>query len=213
MESGAITCTPMKLEIIDNHSVALDLLTKGPVLDAGCRGFRFSEYFAKLGHTVVMMDPSPDTVVPTKFQDFPAPKYFFPQALVAPDAPRSASLRMTDDAEARHVVYQGIAGDPAIRCMSINEVMDQSSVKQWDLVKLNIEGSEYGILRQWPGPIARQVVVSFHEHTNRRMGDTAIQEIMDHLAKWYVPIRHEFDERYCAGRNAWDSVVCLRELA
>ena len=201
----------MKLEIIDNHSVAVDLLTDLPVLDAGCRGFKFTEHFAKRGHTVVALDPAPGIEVPniegTRWS------YFYPWALVGPTQPKRAYLRMTEDAEARHLTNAPKEGDPAIECKSIAEIMDYCKIAQWDLVKLNVEGSEYDILAQWPGEIARQIVVSFHEHTGNRRGEAAIEGIVEHLGRWYAPAQHVFDERYCAGRNAWDSVFVLKELS
>lgn len=202
-----------RLTVVDNHSVAEDLLTKGPVLDAGCRGFHFAEHFAKRGHPVACMDPDPSVTPPPSLSDLVVWSHFLRAALVAPGYPKHMRLRMTEDAEARHITQAEQEGDPLIYCMTIADVMTDLHVSQWDLVKLNVEGAEYDILAQWPGPISRQIVVSFHEHTDRRRGEYAIQNIVEHLGKWYVPIRHEFDERYCAGRNAWDSVFCLKELA
>ena len=206
-----------RLVVVNNHSVAIDLLSKGPVLDAGCRGFKFARYFVDLGHPVVMLDPAPRvfSTDPTTINLFDRDPWaqFFPYALVGPGHPSKASLRMTDDPEARYVTMLPKENDPVIECVTVDEIMKRTGVVSWDLIKLNIEGSEYDVLGSWPGPIARQLVVSFHEHTDRKQGDAAIHRIIDHLAKWYVPIRHEFDERYCAGRNAWDSVFLLKELA
>lgn len=61
----------------------------------------------------------------------------------------------------------------------------------------------------WPGPIARQISVSFHEHAHP-IGEARIKQIVAHLSKWYDPIRHIKDARYCAGENYWDSVFVLR---
>lgn len=202
----------MKLEIVDLHSVAVDLLQRGPILDVGCRGFRFMDHFSRLGHPVVGLDPAPD-IKPPMFDHCSQWNYFYPWGLVAPGHPRRSHLRLTDDPEARHLTNAPKEDDPVIECRTIEEVMKEVQISQWDLVKLNAEGSEYDILKNWPGPITRQLVVSFHEHTERRRGEPAIQAIVEHLAQWYAPIRHEFDERYCAGRNAWDSVFALKELA
>lgn len=202
----------MNLTVIDNHSVALELLTRGPVLDAGCRGFRFMSYFAGLGHPVVGLDPSPDIQIPADLMDREMWGHFYAYALVAPGHPPRAMLRMTDDAEARYVTPAGKEGDPWIQCITLSDLTRDLKLAMWDLVKLNVEGAEYDILAAWPGPVARQIVVSFHEHTDRRRGDAAIERIIEHLGKWYKPIRHEKDVRYCAGANFWDSVFCLKGL-
>lgn len=202
----------MNLTVIDNHSVALDLLIKGPVLDAGCRGFTFMRYFSDLGHSVIGLDPGPDIVVPKELLDRPAWNYFYPYALVGPGHPPRAMLRMTDDAEARYVTPAGKENDPWIQCITLDDVTKQLNISQWDLIKLNVEGSEYDILAGIRGPVARQIVVSFHEHTGQKRGDAEIQRIIEHLSKWYKPLRHVRDERYCAGPNWWDSVFIQRDL-
>lgn len=202
----------MKLEVVDLHSFAPELLTRGVVLDTGCRGFRFGMHFLSLGHPVVFMDPALDVIPPREIYDAATWASHLGCALVAPGYPKTMRLRMTSDPEARHITHAVHEGDPVVPCMTIQEVMTTLSIQQFDLVKLNVEGAEYDVLGQWPGPVARQIVVSFHEHTDRGRGDAAIQRIVEHLGEWYTPVRHEFDERYCAGRNAWDSVFVLKEL-
>ena len=138
---------------------------------------------------------------------------FLKQARVGPPHSRYGKLRMTDDLEARHVVTDGgKPGDPDVLCLSIDEVMAATSVDQWDLVKLNIEGAECAVLQSWPGPIAKQIVVSWHEHTPQKVGGQAIANAMQHLSQWYRVVRHEWDERFCAGYNFWDSVMVLRDI-
>ena len=84
-------------------------------------------------------------------------------------------------------------------------------VECWDIVKMNCEGAEYEILSAWPGPISRQIVVSYHEHYRPR-GDAYIGGVRAHLSKWYAVVRHEKDARYYAGPNYWDDVYVLKGL-
>jgi hypothetical protein len=193
------------LTVVDSHSVWMDAVGTGSVLDAGCRGFRFSEYFHKRGNPVVMMDPAPET-------EDPGYGKLLKKALASPGYPRQAKLRMTDDLEARNVVQGGQPGDPDVECMTMREVMEAAQVSKWDLVKLNIEGMETAILKAWPGPISKQIVVSFHEHTPQKVGNLAVANAMEHLGKWYRIVRHEWDERYQAGFNWWDTVLVERDI-
>ena len=192
--------------VIDNHSVDLSLLTNRPVLDAGCRGFRFTRFFAGLGHTVLAMDPAPETYVPDDLRQTPHVR-FYKTALVGPSHPRQAYLRMTEDPEARHVQKSRESeGDPLVHCMTLADVMN-ATYREWDLVKLNIEGGEFDILATWPGPIARQIVVSFHEHTPQARGRSAIDYLIEHLAKWYDVHNHVWEKRYGCSENYWDTVL------
>jgi hypothetical protein len=93
--------------------------------------------------------------------------------------------------------------------MDIVQLSARFQVKQWALVKLNCEGAEYDILKTWPGPIASQIVVSFHEHIGAHVGHN-MDEIIAHLGQWYRTVQHVRDQRYCAGWNFWDSVFTLR---
>ena len=207
----------MGIEIVDLHSVRTDLLTKGPVLDTGCRGFRFAEWFAKRGHPVVMMDPAPDVEPPKSLYDTATWHQFIKAALVGPAYPKSMRLRMTRDAEARHITHAAQEGDPVIDCVTIQDVMGNSvlgqNIAQWDVVKLNIEGAELDVLADWPGPIARQIVVSFHLHCPQGGSEADVARVMEHMARWYTPVQHVKDARYGAGINYWDTVLVLKELA
>lgn len=201
-------------EVIDNHSVRTDLLTSGGhTLDAGARGFRFARRMLELGQSVVSMDPDPEVEDP-KLTGLLHRRV----ALVDGRYPENfLMLHLLPDREARHLGtgshrYIGVE-QIQVRVEDIGEVMKATEVRYWDCVKLNIEGSEYGVLARWPGPIARQIVVSFHEHTSAAHGDSRIGAIVEHLSQWYVPVQHVKDARYCAGLNYWDSLFVLKELA
>ncbi len=197
----------MKIEVIDNHSVAVDLLTKGPILDAGARGFRFAKWFSERYHETYCCDPSPDLEVP----NFVA--HFDRVALGARDWPLKVTLHNHGDPEGWYAgpeCYREVG--PRVPTWNLHVNWGWTETNPWDVVKLNIEGAEYDVLSDWPGPIARQIVVSFHEHTARARGDAAIRKIVEHLSRWYVPVRHVKDARYCAGENWWDSLFVLKEL-
>lgn len=204
------------IEIIDGHSVDTSLLTGGCVLDAGARGFRFAREMASRGEWVTALEPDEtDSHEPVKDIGRIHVKR---AALIGGHWGWNGvgrTLEMLEDGEARRIVE----GVPTIRPVKTVQAYDIQILTlqhcgevPWDLVKLNIEGSEYDVLADWPGPIARQISVSFHEHTDRRRGDDGIQKIVAHLSQWYRPARHVKDERYCAGPNYWDSLFVRKDL-
>lgn len=196
----------MKIEIIDNHSVAVDLLTGGPVLDAGCRGLRFAQYFADKGHRVIALDPAPEIEPEVK-----GLVTVYKTALVAPSQSGThVNLVLTDDLEARYI--GGGAGVP-VQSISLLPLSSECDVRQWDVIKLNIEGSEYDILEAWPGPIANQLVFSFHEHTDRKRGREECDRIVDRLKQWYDIYNQTWEPRYCTFANYWDILCIKRGLA
>lgn len=191
----------MDIQIIDNHSVAVDLLTGGPVLDAGCRGLRLAKWFADRGHRVIALDPAPEVEI-----EFSNTLSVHKLALVA-KVQNFATLVMTEDLEARH-----IGNGPGIQvpCTTLRELCDFHHISHWDVIKLNIEGSEYDILDSWPGPIANQIVFSFHEHTDRKRGKEECDRIIDKLRPWYDIHNQVWEQRYCCRENYWD-VLCIRK--
>lgn len=206
----------MPFEVIDNHTVVTDHFFDPDawVLDVGSRGMMFAQEVSRRGPSVVAMDPDPSS-----WEGIPAHPRIHPvaAALVAIGAPKYLSLARWDNGQANHLITPSTpkperAEQIAVVGFDIREVMERYSVKQWACVKLNCEGAEYDILRTWPGPIARHMSVSFHDHTGANpRGEETYKEIFAHLGQWYEVFGHKWETRYCAGYSYWDTVFCLRE--
>ena len=66
--------------------------------------------------------------------------------------------------------------------MSILEIGSKFGASHWDVVKLDCEGAEYDVLLDWPGPIAEQITVEFHEHTGANVkGPDVYREILEQV--------------------------------
>lgn len=189
--------------VVDNHSVDVDKLTGGPVLDAGCRGLRFAKWFTERGHRVIGLDPAPEIdpeVTPLL--------RVYKTALVA-NPGTHVNLVLTDDLEARF-----IGNGPGVPVPSIGlaALTSESAVDTWDVIKLNIEGSEYDILDSLTGPIANQIVFSFHEHTERARGKEECDRIISKLSAWYDIHNQVWEQRYCCRENYWDVLAIRRGI-
>lgn len=193
----------MKTEVVAHHTILPEFLTGGPVLDVGCRAHGFGVWFADRGHKVMALDPDPDLDPPTH------PNIQYHRAALMPEG-GVHRFWMHENPEARCVLFGGEVRPGKIvevKAMGLGDI----ATTKWDVVKFNCEGSEYEVLPKWPGPIARQMVVSFHEHY-RPQGWRAIGKIVEHLLKWYHPVIHGWDVRHYGGYNYWDSVFVLKEL-
>jgi hypothetical protein len=94
--------------------------------------------------------------------------------------------------------------------------MSRFGVSFWEVVKLDCEGAEYEILRNWPGPIARQITIEFHDFLGGAppgVASAGHAEILAHLGQWYDVAQHEWTTQHGAGWNYWDSLFVLREGA
>lgn len=190
--------------VVDNHSVVPGLLTGGPVLDAGARGFVFAKWFGDRGHTVIAVDPSPDIATEEPSRNVFVKKF----ALVGRGYPKLMSLEMGNDPNAWHIKYDGSFDSVPVETITLDDLP-----YKWDLIKLNIEGSEYDILDQIDGPIARQIVFSFHEHTGRHRGRRECDRIIDKLRKWYDVHNQTWEQRYGCRENYWDILCTERGLS
>lgn len=197
------------LTIVDNHSVDLASLGKKTnVLDVGSRGLRFARFFAERWHRVIALDPGESEVAEGV--------EVYKLALVGkPSDSGDGKLILTEDREARYVIPANAETDRPyllVKCVTLPEFMKLVGVQEFDLMKLNCEGVEFDILDNLHAPVARQIVVSFHEHcSHARRGRQAVDNLIAKLGCWYDVVRHVWDERYSAGMNAWDSVLVRRE--
>lgn len=191
------------IEIISEHSIRTDLLRSDAViLDAGCRAFTFSNEMARRGYNVIAMDADP-TVKPPSV-----------------DGVRYLSGALTSKAGV--VMFKGShdpqagridpSGDQTVMSYTIKGVMDAFSVKHFGAVKLDIEGSEYEVLRNWPGPISNMISCEFHEHVCPQPA-SVYDAIFEHLGKWYDCVSHEKTARHCLPPNWWDTLWVAKGCA
>lgn len=195
----------MGITVVDNHSFREDLLTGGPVLDAGARGFVFAKWFAERGHDVIAVDPSPD------IRESPSDKIgLVNSALVSRKCPVSAHLEMGPDPNAWNISFSKVQDSVSVDTITLSDI--KLNAGKWDLIKLNIEGSEYDILDEIAGPIARQIVFSFHEHTDRARGREECDRIINKLRTWYDIHNQVWEPRYGCRSNYWDVLAIERGL-
>lgn len=199
----------MSLKVVAEHTIDTSLLTPGGfVLDAGCRNFGFSRGLIEHGCRVIAMDADPTVKDPDAdglvYLNF---------ALAAERGVRT--LVMHQDPQARYLAPAGVAITRAphetVEAVTITDIMKGYFIEHFDVVKLDIEGSEYDILKAWPGPIATQLSIEFHEHVCPRPQKT-YDEIFEHLGQWYNVIQHNQEARHCCPeKNWWDSLLTLKE--
>jgi len=197
----------MNLQNIASHTIDVDLLPWTPrTLDAGCRDFDFTRGIFNLrpNGTILALDPDPEMMGP------PADLrgvYFRRVALVG--KPRETSG-----------YFMGSTGHgnflselPQYYDMRKLDVMCISICQlgvPWDLVKLDIEGAEFDVLNEWPGPIARQISVEFHDWDKPDIRDgTYYSELFARLATFgYRVVQHELSIQG-TGRGHWDTLIVL----
>jgi FkbM family methyltransferase len=162
------------------HSIEINLITEGGwVLDAGCRGFCFSNRIAAVGCNVIALDPSRDICDP------PNPKIkFYRMALYGT---RGLQRFVTEpNPSTNHIAEHDPDSENSrqVWCTTIEWLMENHVVQIFDAVKLDIEGAEYSVLKNWPGPVAHQISVEWHAHYKDTLAQS-MKESMEHVSKWY----------------------------
>lgn len=192
------------IKVIAEHSIDLDLLSGGICIDAGCRGFQFSEAMRDLGLKVLAFD----------LEDMEAPNGIEFHKFAIDDFNGYGHFIDTKDLQAKYLVkhYSGQAGRPigVLRLMDVYEMAGSGSI---DILKLDVESSEYYVLSD-PNfePIPKQISVEFHMHAHRALHDHYYDKCMQNLLKWYEPVKHDLTQAHGAGNNYWDSLFLRKDL-
>lgn len=197
----------MRLVEVDYKTIDRDLLRRnGWALDAGCYGFNFAWQLTKWGLNVVALDPAPEIKTPVNERI-----YFERIALLAHDVNEIEYVRQANP----HANFtRPPTGGYTVPATTIPALMAKYKVPLWEIVKLNIEGGEYAILDTWPGPIARQITVSFHDFLGRNpceRPEDYYGPMLGRLMRWYDVVQHEWTCRGGTEYTYWDSLFVLRQ--
>lgn len=183
------------VKVIAEHSVDLDLLpTKATILDAGCRGFEFTDYFERKGHVVFSVD----------IDELPEKRNYTRIAISDEDG--KCGINKTNDPQATHI----LPGDE-IHKVTVKTMAERLKVKRWDLIKLDVEGEEYNILNNAEShPIANQVSVEFHAHCRPEQTKQALDKLLDKLSEYYFIKNRNWESKHGAGFNYWDVLLIAK---
>lgn len=152
----------------------------GWIIDLGCLGWDWSKPF--IGKKKLLGVDAIET-------KYPEGVYFVRGFVGTVSGEVKFNLKEEDEAISSHIkgterrpIYtleelihpQGLYFENFIKNYDIDEI---------DILKMNIEGSEYEILINLRKPIADQIIVAFHTHTG--YNPRAIEAIKFYLEQWY----------------------------
>jgi hypothetical protein len=162
------------------------------ILDLGCRGFLFSGKLKQMGHEVYPVDI-----------DYLGPEGYF-QVGIGGSIGR-CSIKKGNDPQAT----QKVQGHDVLM-LTIDRFSRDVKVDFWDLIKIDIEGSEYEVIMSLTEPPAKQLSIEFHLHT-KVYGDKEVKEMEDKLVSLgYYPAKHDKTSEHGCGLNYWDSLWILK---
>lgn len=180
----------MKLGRIHSHTIDASLLkNKGEIIDLGCRGFEFAMYFKSLGYNLICVDADPNV-----FLNYPDGITVINKAVYSERGKTRIIPALTESAYISDVKTFD-TGIEIEKCI----LSDIQPAHDYDILKIDIEGSEYEILSDKNFiPYAKQITVEFHEHTHKELHDRKISDVLNNLKQWYdlVYIMDENEYKY-----------------
>ena len=190
------------LETIAEHTVDISILPeKARILDIGCRGFIFANHMIRSGHSVYTVDADP----------LVSCTHDYHYNLAITDFNGYVKLIYSNDKQATRVKpsYDGLPDD-CVPAMTLESFSKMVKVDLWDVIKIDVEGSELEIIRSLKKAPATQLSIEFHLHTGV-YGITDVKMMEDKLTLLgYVPIVHDMTKQHGLGLNYWDSLWVLK---
>ena len=156
---------------IAGHTIGVSLLTGGNVIDLGCRDFTFAKGMRDLGCAPYCLDADPNV----KSDEF----IVINKAVTT----YSGTVRYVALGESGYTSdLKECNGSIEVECVKYSELTD----KEYDVLKLDIEGGEYSILSD-PNfkPLPKQISVEFHHHVFPEIHDKFYPLILENLGRWY----------------------------
>lgn len=179
---------------IAEHTIDLSLLPeKAVIMDAGCRGFLFTDEMRRLGHLVYAIDI--DHLWPRQHFLCAIAGYTGKCSIYRDKDPQATRMKVGNDRP----------------CYTIPDFSKMVKVDFWDVIKMDIEGAEYEVIMSLTEPPATQLSIEFHLHTGI-YPEIAIKEMEDKLLSLgYFPVKHDKYPAHGLGPNYWDSLWTLQK--
>jgi FkbM family methyltransferase len=203
---------------IAEHTIDESLIDKnGWVLDLGCINFSFANELKKYCNNIICVDPNHN------IENIPDGLHY----------ERLAITHLEDVSEQTFYIYNDINGysllnPPKDWCQlertvtvtvsTIKSLMDKYGIKQFELIKFDIEGAEYKILENIDWSISKQYSVEFHDFRFMNpyypSNDLFYESIFSKMKEHCDIIQHEASDHPGfppgLGRNYWDSLFVTK---
>lgn len=148
----------------------------GPVVDLGCLNWNWCRDFADKKE-VIGFDPFQErTPAWAQLSRMAVGPYSGYVTLYGSQGSRSATNRK--------LINNG--GPSVVHMISLQEMIDTMlRGREPSILKMNIEGMEFGTLISMQKPVADQIIVAFHDRAVDPHPSKAREVIIDYLSEWY----------------------------
>lgn len=181
------------LQVIAEHTVNMAILRKpANILDLGCLGFEFCNYFDRRG----------DFVIPVDIQELHSKRPYLRIAVTG----RNGLVGITPslDAQAVRINHEGTG--ELITAMTLEKLCEEAKVPYFDLIKMDIEAAEYEVIMSLTKAPAKQLSIEMHLHCGQT--EQQVEEMVSKLVELgYTIVQHEKTARHGLAPNYWDTLA------
>lgn len=197
---------------IGEHTIDETILNKnGWVLDLGCIDFDFSNTVLKYCNNIIGVDANP-TIVNTN------ENIFFKNCAIVDEFDKDLMIdyHFFTDKYGNSIlmsnndmcIYDKTIKVPTI---TIKSLMNEYKIIQFDLIKMDIEGSEYKILDNIDWTISKQYSIEFHDFRNMNPyypnNNLYYENLFEKMLKYCDITKHDSIDNL----NYWDSLFTLKK--
>jgi FkbM family methyltransferase len=203
---------------ISEHTIEETIIDKnGWALDLGCINFSFAKEVKQYCDNIICVDPNPNI-----------DKNNIPENIIY------ENVAITHDeqiSEQTFFIYNDIHGysllNPprdlcvlqstiSVQVTTIKKIMEKYNIKKFELIKFDIEGAEYEILKNLDWSISKQYSIEFHDFRSMNPyfpdNEKYYTELFNKI-KDVKSIKHELTDHlgFCngTGRNYWDTLIIM----
>lgn len=200
----------MNIKCVAEHCIDLSLITReSKVLDLGCRAFSWSKAMLEYVDNIYAVEADPEV----KSDDARIDLY---NKAISIHNNKLAAYRKFGNGTGNYILPQDLVPRGQahrfvnVITMSLEALCEETGVSQWDACKMDIEGSEIGVLTNLNRPMFNQLSVEFHMHTGTT--EAQILSVFEHLKQWYNIVFIDKSEKHGCGINYWDCLFILNKI-
>jgi FkbM family methyltransferase len=204
---------------ISEHTIEESIIDpKGWILDLGCVNFTFAMEAKRYCENVICVDPNPEiTEVPEgiiyeRFAVTHEEGIFEKNFYIYNDVQGYSLLNPDKD-------WCQLIRIDRVPVTTIKEIMKRHGIEKFELIKFDIEGAEYEILKNMDWSISKQFSIEFHDFRfmnpfypdNQKYYDGLLEMISDkfEIAQHQITDHPGFPQGM--GANYWDSLFVQKE--
>lgn len=190
---------------IGGHTFDETLLTDGVIIDVGCRGFEFADYFIFKDKKTYCIDPDINVFDNGRGVIISALDQVNMVCAISDKAGESGYYENGEATCLKEIDPD--QGHPFKPCKTITmDDLYEITGTNVDVLKLDCEGAEYIILGETFKPIPKQISVEFHHHTVPTLHNQCYHSIIERLSKDYTMHNDVWEQRHGCGYNFWDTL-------